>query len=68
MAKLMDRQGYVKLAPKVGDKPVKITHYSFEDVDHDEIIICLECKAVNCNGRCSKILDYLEAKKEEKRK
>ena len=68
MAKLMDRHGYVKLAPKVGDRPVKITHYSFEDVDPEEVRICLECKAVNCNGRCAKILDYLAIKQEEKRK
>lgn len=59
MYRYLSKRGYVKLEPEVGDRPIKITHKSYENYDKDEINICLNCTYKECKpDGCKKILDY----------
>lgn len=60
--KYIDAKGNVKLAPKVGDNPIKVTHYSYENCDKKEIEICINCDSEECFGECKKIRDYRKSK------
>ena len=46
---MFDRDGYVKLPPKVGDEPYKhVNRRNMEEVNY-----CLNCKKVSCKyGNC----------------
>lgn len=46
---MFDRDGYVKLPPKVGDEPYKPVNQR----NTEEINYCLNCKKVSCKyGNC----------------
>lgn len=50
---IFDYNGYVKLAPKVGDEPYKSSRQVVSD---EEIRTCLECPKRKCRGGVCKRL------------
>ena len=60
---LFDRDGYVKLPPKVGDEPYKPSRKSESQA---EIEFCTHCKKRECkNGSCRNLKKMKREMKEE---
>lgn len=62
---LFDRDGYVKLPPKVGDEPYR-PHRKSEP--QEEIEFCMNCKKRDCkHGTCRKLVKMKREMKEDKK-
>lgn len=60
---LLDRNGYVKLAPKVGDEPYRPSRKSDSKA---EIEFCMNCKKRECkHGNCRKFAKMKREMKED---
>ena len=60
---IFDRDGYVKLPPRVGDEPYQVRKNATPQA---EIDFCMECKKTNCkHGTCRNLKKMKREMKEE---